>query len=142
MVYEYGAGVGFRTDETERDVGRLLRAGLYAQSRIDREAGRSDAAARLVEEMSARFPESLEVQLLAVESLLQDRGDGRAALDMLAGLQVPPDNARMGLRKQLHTFDAYMLLGMSDSARSALDAVPEQYRESRSVLERRERVGG
>ena len=142
LVYEYGAGVGFRTDDTEGDVGRLLRAGLYAQSRLDREAGRSDAAARLVEEMSDRFPESLEVQLLAVESILQDRGDGRAALDMLATLHVPPDNARMGLRKQLHAFDAYMLLEMPDSASSALNAVPEQYRESRTVVQRRERLGG
>jgi uncharacterized membrane protein len=142
LVYEYAAGVGFRTDDTEGDVGRLLRAGLYAQSRLDREAGRSDDAARLVEEMSDRFPESLEVQLLAVESLLQDRSDGRAALDMLATLRVPPDNVRMGLRRQLHAFDAYMLLEMPDSASSALNAVPEQYRESRTVVQRRERLGG
>jgi hypothetical protein len=47
----------------------------------------------------------------------------------------------MGLRKQLHTFDAYMLLEMPDSASSALDAVPEQYLESGSVLQRRERLG-
>jgi len=61
---------------------------------------------------------------------------------MLATLHVPPDNARMGLRKQLHAFDAYMLLEMPDSASSALNAVPEQYRESRTVVQRRERLGG
>ena len=141
LVYEYAGGVGYRTGDNE-DIARLLRAGLYAQSRVDREAGRSEEAARLVAEMTARFPESLEVQLLGVESLLLDRQDGRGALDALSGLSVPADNPRMALRKQLHAFDAYMLLEMSDSAAVALDAVPEQYRENRTVTERRARIGG
>ena len=141
LVYEYAGGVGYRTGDNE-DIARLLRAGLYAQSRVDREAGRSEEAARLVAEMTARFPESLEVQLLGVESLLLDRQDGRGALDALSGLSVPADNPRMALRKQLHAFDAYMLLEMPDSAAVALDAVPEQYRESRTVTERRARIGG
>lgn len=141
LVYEYAGGVGFRTGEDE-DIGRLLRAGLYAQSRVDREAGRADEAARLVEEMAVRFPESLEVQLLAVESLILDRQDGRAALDALAALEVPADNPRMQLRRQTHAFDAYMLLELPDSAGLALDAVPEQYRENRAVTDRRGRLGG
>jgi hypothetical protein len=35
-----------------------------------------------------------------------------------------------------------MLLELPDSAGAALTAVPEQYRESRSVLQRRELLGG
>jgi len=141
LVYEYAGGVGFRTGNDE-DIGQLLRAGLYAQSRLDREAGRAEEAAGLVEEMARRFPESLEVQLLGVESLILDRKDGRAALQVLSGLSVPADNPRMALRKQTHSFDAYMLLELPDSALSALDAVPEQYRESRTVTDRRARAGG
>lgn len=141
LVYEYAGGVGYRTGADE-DIARLLRAGLYAQSRLDREAGRSEEAARLVEEMAARFPESLEVQLLAVESLIVDRQDGRAALDALAGISVPADNPRMMLRRQTQAFDAYMLVELPDSARLALDGVPEQYRESRTVADRRARLGG
>jgi uncharacterized membrane protein len=141
LVYQYAGGVGFRTDDTEGDVGRLLRAGLYHQSRLDREAGRADDAARLVRELSVRFPESLEVRLLAVESLLQDRNDGQGALELLAEIEVPSDNPRMSLRKQLHAFDAYLLLNMPEQAAEALASVPEQYRESRTVVERRDRLG-
>lgn len=141
LVYEHAGGVGYRTGD-QQDLGRLLRAGLFAQSRVDREAGRSDDAARLVEEMTVRFPESLEVQLLGVESLIMDSKDGRRAVEVLAGLSVPADNPRMGLRKATHTFDAYMLLELPDSARAALESVPAQYRENRAVTQRRELVGG
>lgn len=139
LVYEYAGGVGYRTGNTE-DIERLLRAGLFAQSRVDREAGRTEEAARLVAEMAARFPGSLEVQLLGVESLILDRKDGRAALDALGALSIPQDNARLLLRKHTFAFDAYMLLQIPDSARLALDAVPEQYRESRSVTDRRAKL--
>jgi hypothetical protein len=141
LVYEYAGGVGYRSGDTE-DLGRLLRAGLYAQSRVDREEGRPEEAARLVEEMAARFPESLEVQLLGVESLILDRQDGRAAVDALAGIHAPQDNPRMAFRRQTSLFDAYMLLAMPDSALMALDAVPEQYRENRQVTDRRAKAGG
>jgi uncharacterized membrane protein len=142
LVYEYAGGVGFRSGETERDVSQLLRAGLYHQSRVDREAGRHDDAARLVEEMASRFPQSVEVQLLAVESLILDRSDGGAALEALERIDVDPLDERMLLRRQLHAFDALMLLGMSDSARATLESVPERYRESGGVRQRRERMGG
>ena len=92
--------------------------------------------------MAARFPQSLEVQLLGVESLVMDAKDGRRALDALAGLDVPADNPRMVLRKQTYAFDAYMLMEMPDSARVALDAIPAQYQEDRTVTDRRGLLGG
>lgn len=141
LVYEYAGGVGYRSGD-QQDLARLLRAGLFAQSRVDREAGRSADAARLMREMTVRFPESLEVQLLGVESLVLDEKDGRGALDALAGLNISADNVRMLLRKQTYAFDAYMLLELPDSARAALDAVPPQYQESQGVRQRRESVGG
>lgn len=139
IVYAHAGGVGVRSGDPE-DVGRLLIAGLYGQSRIDREAGRPEEAARLVEEMVQRHPEDAEVQLLGVESLLLDREDGRAALERLASLSVPAE-PRLQLRAQIHAFDAYLMLGMPDSARAALDAVPEQYRENAAVRERLARLG-
>jgi uncharacterized membrane protein len=142
LVYEYAGGVGFRSGDTVGDVARLLRAGLYHQSRIDREADRPEAAARLVEELASRFPESVEVQFLAVESLLLDRRNGRAALEALGNINVEPTDERLILRRQLYAFDAFMLLQMPDSARSALDEVPERYRESGAVTQRRERLTG
>lgn len=141
LVYQYAGGIGYRTGD-DADIGRLYRAGLFAQSRVDREAGRHAEAAQLVEEMVARFPESTEVRLLGVESLLLDREDGQGALDALASLSVPSDNERLVFRKQLYAFDAYMLLDQPNQAVRALDAVPERYRESRSVTERRARAGG
>lgn len=141
LVYEHAGGVGYRTGEPE-DIARLLRAGLFAQSRLDREAGRAEEAARLVEEMAVRFPESVEVQLLAAESLILDRGDGSGAVEVLRALAIPDGDPRMTLRRQTHLFDAYMLLERPDSAGMALDGVPEQYRESRGVTDRRARLGG
>ncbi|MFQ5536932.1 MAG: hypothetical protein ACE5GJ_05715 [Gemmatimonadota bacterium] len=140
IVYERAGGVGFQQGRPDRDVPNLLKAGLFHQSRLDREAGRSEDAARLVEEMAARFPESVEVQLVAAESKLVDRQDARGALELLAGTVVPDDNPRLALRKALYTADAYILLNEADSARAALEAVPERYRESRSVQARRERI--
>lgn len=139
LVYDYAGGVGVRTGQPEH-VTRLLLAGLYHQSRIDREAGRGEASARLVDEMALRYPESLEVQLLRTESLILDRGDARGSLDALARITVPADNPRMVLRKISQQFDAYMVLEMPDSAAVVLDGVPERYRDSRTVTERRSRL--
>lgn len=140
IVYEYAGGVGYRTGNPE-DIDRLLLAGLYAESRKDREQGQNEDAARLVEEMVSRYPADMDVQMLGVESLIVDRKDGRTALDRLATLQLP-DDARSQLRKATYSFDAYMLLDMPDSARVALDQVPERYAEIQMVKERRDKLGG
>jgi predicted Zn-dependent protease len=140
LVYNYAGGVGMRSGDPA-DVGRLLLAGLYGEAQVDRREGRSADAARLIDEMVQRYPDNVDVQLLGAESLVTDREDGRAALDRLASLSLP-DDARTQLRVQTMRFDAYMQLEMPDSARAALDAVPERYRGSRMVTERLGRLGG
>ena len=140
IVYEYAGGVGFRSGNPQ-DVGRLLLAGLFGEAQVDRQEGRHDDAARLIEEMVQRYPENPEVQLVGVQSLVVDRKDGRAALDRLGSLQLP-DDPRTQLQRQTYAFDAYMLLDMPDSARAALDAVPDRYQNSRTVTERRTQLGG
>ncbi len=139
LIYDYAGGIGVRTGEEEH-VTRLLLAGLYHQSRIDREAGRGEAAARLVDEMLVRYPESLEVQLLHTESLMLDRHDARGSLETLAMVTTPADNPRILLRKIAQQFDAYMMLNLPDSAAIVLDGIPEQYAESPTVVERRSRL--
>lgn len=141
IVYDHAGGVGFKQGRPTH-VENLLLAGLFQESRQAREAGRHDEAARLVEEMIRQFPDDSDIQLLGVESQVLDRKDGRAALDALAGIDVPADNAILQLRRQTYAFDAYMLLDMPDSARAALDAVPERFRDSRMVTQRREQLGG
>ena len=141
IVYDHAGGVGFKQGQPEH-VENLLLAGLFQESRQARDAGRHDEAARLVDEMIQQFPGDAEVQMLGVESQVLDRKDGRAALDALAGMNVPADNMIMQLRKQTYAFDAYMLLDMPDSARAALDAVPERFENSRMVTQRREQLGG
>lgn len=140
LVYNYAGGVGMRSGDPA-DVGRLLLAGLYGEAQVDRREGRNADAARLIDEMVQRYPDNVDVQLLGAESLVTDRQDGRAALDRLASLSLP-DDARTQLRVQTMRFDAYMQLEMPDSARAALDAVPERYRGSRMVTERLGRLGG
>lgn len=125
LVYAYAGGVGTRKGNPE-DVERLLVAGLYHQAQADRAAGRSDAAARLFEELARRVPGDPGAQLLGIESLLRDRDDAAAARAGLATLSIPADNARARIQAGLLLVDAFTALGHTDSARGT---VGELYRE-------------
>ncbi len=135
LVYSYAGGVGTRTGE-EADVGRLLTAGLYHQSMLDRAAGRSDAAARLIEEMARRSPDDQGVALLAIESLILDRQDGEAALAALAAFETPPDSRRTQLRVGLLTADAFVAVGLSDSARATLQRLATDFPANQRLQDR------
>ena len=139
VVYEYAGGVGTRSGNDE-DVGRLLVAGLFHQARLDREAGRHEAAARLIEELARRRPDQLEVQLLMVQSLIEDRNDGRAALATLEKLSVPSDNRRGRLQYGLHTAAAWELIGQTDSARVVLGRLQTDFPNSTAIQERLDRL--
>lgn len=139
LVYSYAGGVGLRSGNPA-DVTRLLIAGLYHQAQLDRREQRLEAAARLVEEMVRRFPDNRDVQLLAVESLVLDRKDGRAALDRLARISVPLDTPRVRLRHALLMADAYAAAGHPDSARAALEELARQFPNDQRITERLERL--
>jgi len=132
VVYGYAGGVGTRSGQPE-DVEHLLTAGLYHQAMADRAAGRREDAARLIEELARRHPADPAVQLLAVESLIEDRGDGRAALAALATIAVPFDDARGVVRTGVLTARAYAALGLPDSARLVARELADRFPESRSV---------
>jgi uncharacterized membrane protein len=123
VVYAYAGGVGTRSGEPA-DVSRLLVAGLYHAALVDRQAGRRADAARLVDELARRHPADPQIRALAVESQLRDRDDARgalAALDSLAPAvrEVP----RVRLQAGHLRADAYLALGLRDSARLALEAL-------------------
>jgi uncharacterized membrane protein len=158
LVYAYAGGIGTRSGDTV-DVQRLLLAGLYNESRADRAAGRTADAARLVDEMARRYPNDPQILMLQAESLVQDRKDGRGALDVLARLPSSPRPAPAegrgegrggmpgmggppgGQRAALLRSDAYVLLGMPDSAKATLMALPEAARSRPAVADRLKKLG-
>jgi uncharacterized membrane protein len=137
LVYGWAGGVGIRSGEPE-DVTHLLIAGLYHQAMLDRQEGRPDAAARLIEEMRERAGGDLGVQAMAAESLLLDRKDPRAALDFLARVSVPSDDARFAPRFGLLRADAYLALGMADSARAVALDLATRFPQNPTVQQRLE----
>lgn len=132
IVYEYGGGPGLRSGDTT-DVRRLLVAGLYNQAEKDREAGRSEEAARLVDELVRRMPGDTSVALLAVESRLKDRKDPQGALTDLAAMTIPADDARLVIRHGVLTAEALAAAGMGDSAKALLATLQQKFPDSRSV---------
>jgi uncharacterized membrane protein len=135
LVYKYAGGVGTRYGDTT-DVQRLLLAGLYQQAVQDRAAKRPDAAAQTLELMSRRFPGDPNVQLLRAESQLLDLKDGKAALATLTQIPVPPDNRLLGIRIAFLKADAYLAVGLKDSARVALEALSRAFPNNARITER------
>ncbi|MEO8201023.1 MAG: DUF2231 domain-containing protein [Gemmatimonadota bacterium] len=134
LVYNYAGGIGLRTGDPQ-DVQRLLVAGLFHEARLARDAGRKDEAARLIEELARQAPSDAGVRMLAVESLIKDRGNPRAGLDTLSAMPVPADNPRFAIQKGVLASDAYVLLGQPDSARAILQDLARQFPTSRSVAD-------
>lgn len=139
LVYSYAGGVGKRTGDPE-DVERLLIAGLYHQSVTDREAGRHEDAARLVEEMVARRPDDVGVRLLAARSLIEDRKDGEAALAALDGID-PGDSRRARYNVGMLKADAWLLVGDPAAARAELERLAHDFPDSDRLRERLESLG-
>jgi len=135
IVYEYAGGVGTRSGEPA-DIGNLLIAGLYNKALQDRELGRKQDAARLVEEMVRQRPQDPEIQLYGAESLLLDRNDPQSALAMLSNVTIAPNNERLRIRAGLLLVDTYEAAGQPDSARVVLNDLKQQYPNNPRVSER------
>lgn len=138
IVYEYAGGVGTRTGNPE-DVDRLLVAALYNASRLDRDSGRAEAAARLVEELAVRMPEDTLVRFMAIESKLRDRKDPAGALADLEGFPLPPDH-RMAPRHGLLQAEALVAAGSVDSARVILTGLAQRFPQHQGVKTALERL--
>jgi uncharacterized membrane protein len=125
LVYGYAGGVGIRSGNAD-DIGHLLIAATYHQAEIDRKAGHVDRAAELVEMTARRFPDHLEVQIMAAESRLVDRQNPAAALERLQTLPRS-DDARLRVRAGLLMARAHERIGDPESARVVLEALNAEF---------------
>jgi uncharacterized protein HemY len=135
LVYSYAGGVGIRSGDTA-DVSRLLLAGLYHSAQAARARHDSAAAAALFAELENRFPDDTTVRFLAIESLLRDRGDAKAALAVLNAVRVPDDNPRLRLRREFLKVDAFLATGHADSARATLEQLARDFPDNPRVKDR------
>jgi uncharacterized protein HemY len=131
VVYEYAGGIGTRSGDPE-DIDHLLVAGLFYAARIDRDSGRADDAARLVEELARRHPNDTTIRFLAIESKLRDRKDLAGALADLDQFPLSPDN-RYSSRHGLLTAQALVASGRVDSARVILTALAQRFPQNQGV---------
>lgn len=133
LVYNYAGGIGTRSGAPE-DVGHLLVAGLYQQALLDRQQGKSAEAAQLISELGQRAPDDTTARLLAIESLIVDKHDGKAALAVLATIHpTPADNRGFRFRVGLLRSDAYAAIGKPDSAKAILQALTQEFGSSRNI---------
>src|SRR5260370_15336834 len=94
LVYSYAGGVGTRSGDTA-DVTPLYLAGLYQAAQAARARHDSARAAELFRELERRNPNDTTVRFLAIESLVHDKNDGRAALAALTRITDAPDDRRL-----------------------------------------------
>ena len=139
LVYAYAGGVGIRSGNPD-DVGRLLVAGLYHQAMLDRKAGKTAEAAQLIGQLTQRLPDDTSARLLAIESLVMDKQDGRAALGALASFPAVPESRFLRFRVGILRADAFVAAGMPDSAKATLEAMSREFANNRAVEERQEKL--
>jgi len=136
LVYSYAGGVGTRSGDTA-DVTRLYLAGLYQAAQQARALHDSARAAELFAELERRFPGDTNVRLLAIESLVRDKNDGRAALTALSRVSVAPDDRRLQLRVGFLRADAYVAAGKPDSARAVLERLGTAFPDMQARIQQR-----
>jgi len=135
IVYGHAGGVGTRSGDPA-DVERLLLAGLYHQAELDRRAGRADEAAALIEIAARRFPAEPAVQVMAAQSLLEQRHDPTAALALLRTVAVAAADPQLRFRHGWLTADALEALGQTDMARSTLQQLRTEFPDSARLRRR------
>jgi uncharacterized membrane protein len=131
IVYEFAGGVGTRSGDPA-DIDRLLVAGLFYAARNDRDSGRAEDAARLVDELARRRPGDTTIRFLAIESRIGDRKDPVGGLAELSGFPIPPDN-RYAARHGLLTAQALVASGRVDSARVILTALAQRFPQNQAA---------
>ncbi len=126
LVYGYAGGVGIRSGDPA-DVGRLLIAGAHHQAGLDRQAGRANDAATLIDLVAAKFPANLELQLAQVEATTLDRQDPQAALTRLNALAIPAEDTRARIRAGMLRANALVAMGNAVAARQVLETLRTEF---------------
>jgi len=137
LVFSYAGGVGIRSGDP-KDVERLLLAGLYQQAMQDRKGGKSQAAADLIDVAARRFPQDVEVRLLAAESQLLDHRNPQAAIAALGAIAVADDNRILRTRRATLQADAFEAAGQKDAAIAVLQPILEAYPTNTRIKDRLE----
>lgn len=139
LVYTYAGGVGIRSGDST-DVNRLLLAAMYDRAQLDRTQKNADGAAQAFAELAAKFPNDATVQLLQVESLMQDKQDFTGALAGLARIPTPPDSARMYTRYEMDRADALVGAGQKDAARTILKALAARFPTTKRIQDKLDKI--
>ncbi len=139
LVYSYAGGVGTRSGDAA-DVTRLYLAGLYQAAQQARAQHDSTRAAVLFAQLEREFPTDTTVRLLAIESLVRDKGEAGAALAALSRFPVSPDDRRLQLRVGFLKADAYVAAGRPDSARAVLERLGSAFPDMKQRIDERERM--
>lgn len=100
----------------------------------------TDGAAAAFASLAAQFPGDQSIQLLAAESLLQDKKDFSGALAALSRIPVPSDSARTRMRYDLDRADAFIGMGQKDSARTILTALAAKSPTSKPIQDRLDKL--
>jgi uncharacterized membrane protein len=126
LVYGYAGGVGIRSGDPA-DVNRLFLAGVYQQALQDREQGRGEQGAALLDIAAARFPDHTELHLLTIEWTTDVRKDPAGALRKLDELRIPSDNVRLRVRAGIARANALAAQGNVDGARAVLQTLKSEF---------------
>lgn len=135
LVYAYAGGVGIKSGEPE-DVNRLFIAGAYQQALQDRQAGRGEHGAALIDLAALRFPQHTELQLLAVEWTTDVKKDPAAALQRLDALSIPSTDARLRARAGLARASALVAQGNVEGARAVLQTLKSEFPNNANIRRR------
>jgi hypothetical protein len=135
IVYGYAGGVGTRLGDPE-DVSRVFIAGVYQQALQDREAGRAEQGAALIEMAASRFPDHHELRLLAIEWTIDVRKDPASALQQLDMVSIPADDARLRVRAGLARVNALAATGNTDGARAGLQTLKSEFPTNAAIQRR------
>jgi uncharacterized membrane protein len=132
VVYSYAGGVGTRSGQPA-DLAHLLTAGLYHNAMQARDDGRKGDAARWIDELVRIRPDDPDARMLAIESLLEDRGDARGAMAALDTLPAEPGNLRAILRGAALRARAFTVVGAPDSGRALLESLRREHADNPRV---------
>lgn len=135
IVYAYAGGVGIRSGDST-DVNQMVLSAMYDRAQLYRTQKNSAGAADEFAKMAEQFPADQTVQLLAVESLMQDKKDFTGALAALKKIPAPADSDRTRTRYDTDRADAFTGAGQTDSARVILTALAKKFPTSKRIQDK------
>lgn len=135
IVFAYGGGVGIRSGDST-DVNRMMLAAMYDRAQLYRAQKNTAGAADEFAKLAAQFPADQSVQLLAAESLIQDKKDFVSALAALKRMPTPGDSDRTRTRYETDRADAFAGAGQTDSARVILTDLAKRFPTSKRIQDK------